>query len=67
MATCFLIGVAWLVVYYLGNGKAPMPPPIEAWNLAIGLRLPHRRLRAVHPLALTARVSRLWTTGVTPV
>ncbi len=35
MATAFLIGVAWLVVYYLGNGKAPIAA-IETWNLAIG-------------------------------
>jgi hypothetical protein len=35
MVTAFLIGVGWLVVYYLGNGDAPIGA-IKQWNLAIG-------------------------------
>jgi Cell division protein CrgA len=35
MATMFVIGVIWLVVYYLDQGGAPIPG-IAAWNLLIG-------------------------------
>jgi hypothetical protein len=35
MAVAFLIGVAWLVIYYLGSGNAPISA-IHQWNLLIG-------------------------------
>jgi hypothetical protein len=35
MATMFLIGVAWLVVYYLSQAAAPIGA-IHAWNLLVG-------------------------------
>ena len=36
MATMFLIGVAWLVVYYLAdNHNAPLAA-ISTWNLLVG-------------------------------
>lgn len=34
MGICFLIGIAWLVVYYLTNGE--FPAPIQAGNLLVG-------------------------------
>jgi hypothetical protein len=35
MATMFLIGVAWLVVYYLASSHN-VPLPISSWNLLVG-------------------------------
>ena len=36
MVGFFLIGLAWIVVYYVTQSKYPIPP-IDDWNLAIGL------------------------------
>lgn len=35
MAAFFLIGVIWLVIYYL-SASHNVPLPIHAWNLAVG-------------------------------
>jgi hypothetical protein len=35
MATFFVIGVAWLVVYYLAESHN-VPLPINSWNLLVG-------------------------------
>ena len=35
MATFFLIGVAWLVIYYLTQGGGPVPP-FGTYNLLVG-------------------------------
>lgn len=35
MAAFFLIGVAWLVVYYATQGSAPVPA-FGSWNLLVG-------------------------------
>lgn len=34
MSTTFVIGLVWLVVYYLSNGN--MPAPIGNWNMLVG-------------------------------
>ena len=35
-----LVGLAWVVVFYLTSGKSDLPiPPIGRWNLAIGFGL----------------------------
>lgn len=35
-----LVGLAWVVVFYLTSGKADLPiPPIGRWNLLIGFGL----------------------------
>ena len=36
MLTCFGVGIAWLVVYYLTNGDAPGMSALGPWNLLIG-------------------------------
>ena len=76
MVACFVVGLLWMVVYYVTQTEYP----IEAHRLlehGHRLRPDHRRLRAVHPLEVTAtapdlrkhtRVSRphplspVWTT-----
>ena len=35
MVTMFLIGIIWLVVYYLASSHN-VPLPIQAWNLLVG-------------------------------
>lgn len=35
MTTCFLIGIVWLVVFYITNGEFPVPD-VRNWNMAIG-------------------------------
>ena len=35
-----IVGLAWVVVFYLTSGKSDLPiPPIGRWNLAIGFGL----------------------------
>ncbi|GAB6900090.1 cell division protein CrgA [Kineosporia succinea] len=36
MVTFLLIGLAWIVTYYLTQGKYPVPN-IDDWNLVIGI------------------------------
>jgi len=36
MLTCFGVGIAWLVVYYLTNGDAPGMKALGPWNLLVG-------------------------------
>lgn len=37
MLTLMLIGLAWIVLFYLTSGKADLPiPGIGQWNLAVG-------------------------------
>lgn len=35
MVTCFLLGLAWIVTYYVSQARYPIPG-IEAWNMAVG-------------------------------
>lgn len=37
MVTLFLLGLAWLVVYYLVGSTAPVMSELGAWNLIIGI------------------------------
>lgn len=39
MAIFFLVGIAWLVVYYVSGGDAWGIRTLGAWNLAIGFGL----------------------------
>ncbi|HEX8001497.1 MAG TPA: cell division protein CrgA [Mycobacteriales bacterium] len=32
---CFLVGIAWLVVYYLSGAEYPVRS-LEAWNVVVG-------------------------------
>jgi hypothetical protein len=36
MVALFLVGIAWLVVYYIGAGSTPGMSALGDWNLAIG-------------------------------
>jgi len=39
MLTLFLLGIAWLVVYYISNGDLAGFRTLGPWNLAIGFGL----------------------------
>jgi formylmethanofuran dehydrogenase subunit A len=39
MGVFFLVGIAWLVVYYLTQGDIPVFRALADWNLAIGFGL----------------------------
>ena len=36
MSACFVIGIAWLVVYYVTNGGIVGQRVLDAWNLVVG-------------------------------
>lgn len=36
MLALFVVGVLWLVVFYLSNGKMPVFGGLDNWNLLIG-------------------------------
>ena len=38
MVTCFVVGLLWVVVYYISQTAYPIPH-IEHWNLLIGFGL----------------------------
>ena len=39
MLTCWLIGLAWLVVFYIAGDKIPLMNDLGNWNLLIGMGL----------------------------
>jgi hypothetical protein len=39
MLGCLLLGLAWVVLYYLTTGSTPLQSAIGAWNLVIGFGL----------------------------
>lgn len=39
MVTCFLLGLIWLVVYYLAGQQVPGMSALGSWNLLIGIGL----------------------------
>jgi cell division protein CrgA len=39
MIGCFLIGLAWIVVYYATNGGPSWMSPLGGWNLVFGFGL----------------------------
>jgi hypothetical protein len=52
MLTLFGIGVLWLVVFYITQGDMPLVSDCRTGTCS-SASLHHRRLRAVHPVALT--------------
>ena len=36
MLAMFVIGILWLVVFYLANGDMPILPDLQNWHLLIG-------------------------------
>ena len=34
-----LVGLAWIIVFYLSNSAWPIPQPFGAWNIAVGFGL----------------------------
>ncbi len=32
----FILGIAWLSVYYISAGQLPVMRDLQAWNLAVG-------------------------------
>ncbi len=39
MLGCLLLGLAWIVLYYITNGSTPVQSSIGAWNMVIGFGL----------------------------
>jgi hypothetical protein len=39
MLTCWLLGLAWLVVFYVAGDKIPVMDDLGNWNLLIGMGL----------------------------
>lgn len=35
MVTCFVIGLAWIVVWYIAPAN-PIQAPLSSWNVAVG-------------------------------
>lgn len=35
----FVLGIAWLALYYTTNGNAPVQDALHAWNILIGFGL----------------------------
>jgi hypothetical protein len=38
MVGCFILGLLWIVVYYLSGAKYPVPQ-LHGWNMAVGFGL----------------------------
>ena len=59
MVACFVIGLAWIVTFYVSGVELPDPVRRSAstWNLVIGFAHHAVRLRDGHPLALSRRRS----------
>ena len=38
MVGCFVLGLLWIVVYYLSGAQYPVPP-LHGWNMAVGFGL----------------------------
>jgi len=36
IVVCLVLGLAWIVTYYLSNGSIPGISSLGAWNLVIG-------------------------------
>ena len=36
IVVCLVVGLAWIVMYYLSNGSIPGISSLGAWNLVIG-------------------------------
>ncbi len=39
IVACLVLGLAWIVAYYLSNGSIPGISSLGAWNLVIGFAL----------------------------
>jgi hypothetical protein len=39
MGICFLLGIAWLVIYYITSADIPLFSALQNWNLAVGFGL----------------------------
>ena len=36
IAVCLVVGLAWIVIYYLSQGSVPGISALGAWNLVVG-------------------------------
>lgn len=36
MFSLMLLGLVWIIVFYLANGKLDIPLPIGSWNILVG-------------------------------
>jgi hypothetical protein len=36
IVVCLIVGLAWIVAYYITNGKFPGMSALGAWNLVVG-------------------------------
>lgn len=39
MVSLFVLGLLWLVVYYIGRNSVPLIDELNNWNLAVGFAL----------------------------
>ena len=39
MLTCWLLGLAWLVVFYVAGESIPVMDKLDNWNLLVGMGL----------------------------
>jgi len=40
MVTMFVVGILWVVIFYLTSGGAQLPiPPIGRWNILVGFAI----------------------------
>ena len=55
IVVCLVVGLAWIVTYYLSNGSVPGISSLGAWNLVVGFAFIIGR-HLVHQVALTPRI-----------
>ncbi|REF36508.1 uncharacterized protein UPF0233 [Thermasporomyces composti] len=39
MLTCFIVGLLWLVVFYLAGSEIPLMRDLNNWNILVGMGL----------------------------
>lgn len=54
MLALFLIGLAWIVVFYVTDGDLPIKD-LGNWNIVVGFGFIMRRLRRLHTVEVALR------------
>ncbi len=53
MLAMFLIGLAWIVLFYVTDGKLPIDA-LDNWNIVVGFGFIAARIRRLHPVEVAA-------------
>jgi hypothetical protein len=55
MVTCWLLGLFWVVLYYMFQDDLPLVGDLGGWNLVIGMGFIAVGFRVRHPMGVTLR------------